>query len=111
MTTTLNLSNLQGDPSGLPDKNVVRQAQKNFSMNAWFWVLIKHLRIPYKIVEGKLVEASYTEAVKGLKNPPVMAIYWLTDQELITAGESAQKMTDALKIAEQEKMKLEPFKK
>ncbi len=111
MTTVIGLGNLKGDPSGLPDKNVVREAQKNFSMNAKFWVLIKHFRIPYKIVDGKLIEASYTESVKGLKTPPTMDIFWLTDQELASAGESAEKLAEALLIAQEEKMKLEPFKK
>lgn len=111
METIITSGNLNGDSSGLPDREVVRQAQKNLSMNAKFWVLIKHNRIPYKIVDTKLVEASYTESVKGLKDTFFQTkIYWLTDDEVTRIQGAFNVEDEALKTSEAAKYNIDLFK-
>lgn len=111
-TTKLTSGNLTGlNNQGLPDRMAVTQAQKAFSMNAKFWVLIKNGRIPYKIENGKLIEATYSEVVKSFHKPPVMVLYWMTDEEVSGAQVSAEALDKALKIAGEETEKLNTFRK
>ncbi len=111
MDTVITKGNLEGDSSGLPDREVVRQAIKNLSMNAKFWALIKLNRIPYKMVAEKLVEASYTEAAKGLKDLPLQSkIFWLTDQEVKRSQDFPVHATEIMQSAEAAKWALEIFK-
>lgn len=108
-TTNENSTGLSDYAKDLATRSVVIQAQRNLSMNAKFWTLINHKRIPYKMLDGKLVEAGYTESVKQLKDPTLLpTIYWLTNGEYELAQTGGYNLSTALRSAENEKQKLIP---
>ncbi len=98
--------NLQGDGPVLPDKEIVRQAKAANFKHTKFWMLVHHLRFPYRNIGGQLMEATYLEVIKSFAGRLPEILFWLTDNEVKTANEHPGKLLDVLSNAAIEKNKL-----
>jgi hypothetical protein len=92
----------------LPDRVVVKEAQRQLCLSASFWAKIRAGNIPYTYnkTTGELKEATYNETI-AYTNKGVGEIYWVKDEDLPKV-EKALKETYALfeaAKANQEKLK------
>lgn len=77
MVTIVKLSEIAGNkPCNLPNKKIVKDAQKNFCLSPSFWIKIKEGKIPYVKKNNAFVEATYNQTIASLNNKPTVKIYW-----------------------------------
>jgi hypothetical protein len=87
---------IAGRKGTLPDRNIVREAQRNLCLSAAFWTRIKEGKIPYIFNREKsnLEEAGYADAMASLKSTSIDAVYWLTDKEYPQVNETLQNIAN-----------------
>jgi hypothetical protein len=66
----------------LPNRKIVKEAQRNLCMSPSFWNRIRKGDIPYIYNKdtGEFLEANYTETVSYL-NKGIGEVYWVSDEE------------------------------
>ena len=74
----------------LPNKKIVKEAQRQLCLSPSFWTKIKSGKIPYSYNKhtNELKEATYNEVFTYI-NKGAGEVYWITDEELA-------RVTDAL---------------
>lgn len=127
-STVVTSGELTGRTDTLPDRKIVREAQRTFCLSAEFWTRIKAGKIPYVFNKDKntLEEANYTETMAELKktksqvtgsatNVPVTYrekdIYWLTDSEYPQVNETLQNIASIDTMRKSYQQQIEQFKK
>lgn len=127
-STVMTLGEITGSSKGLPDRKIVREAQRAFCMSAEFWLRIKEGKIPYIFDRSKnnLEEASYTDTMSELKkNKSTVTgsatnvkvtyreadIYWLTDAEYPEVNETLQNIASIDTMKRSYQQQIEKFKK
>ena len=136
---TVSLGDINGSSTTLPDRAIIKAAQRNMCMSAAFWGNIKSGKFPYIFNQEKktLVEASYTETVNDLnkgkgntvnlkhllagtpaeneeKEKPLSMradkIYWVTDEEFPEANDIMKDIAATEELKQSYLQKIEKFK-
>lgn len=108
---TISIGDINGTSVSLPDKKIIKEAQRNKCMSAAFWVKIKSGKYPYVFDEEKksLVEASYVETMDHLKGKG--KIYWITDEEFPEANDTMKDIAATEELKQSYLKKVEKFTK
>lgn len=114
-TTIMTLGEITGSSSGLPDRKIVREAQRAFCMSAEFWSRIKEGKIPYTFDKNKnkLEELGYSDTMASLKGQyrGGSDVYWLTDAEYPEVNETLQNIAGIDTMKRSYQQQIEKFKK
>lgn len=111
--TTVTSGEITGRKSGLPERKIIREAQKAFCLSPKFWVRVKEGKFPYVFNKNSnnLEELGYADTMASLKGQYKGSdVYWLTDAEYPEVNETLQNIAgiDAMKRSYQEQ--IEKFK-
>jgi hypothetical protein len=108
---TITLGDINGTSTSLPDRPIIKVAQRNMCMSAAFWTNIKSGKFPYVFDEEKktLVEASYNETMDNLKGKG--KIYWITDEEFPEANDTMKDIAATEELKQSYLKKVEKFTK
>lgn len=108
---TITLGDINGTSTSLPDRPIIKVAQRNMCMSAAFWANIKSGKFPYVFDEEKktLVEASYNETMDNLKGKG--KIYWITDDEFPEANDTMKDIAATEELKQSYLKKVEKFTK
>jgi hypothetical protein len=138
-TLTITLGEVNGASQTLPDRKIIKDAQRNMCMSAAFWAQIKAGKIPYIFSKEKkeLTEATYTETVAYLnkskgttprlehmlagtpasEKPEVKPLthkadqlYWLTDEEYPAVNKTLQNIDNISVMKQSYLEQIEKFK-
>ena len=106
------MGDITGRSQDLPDRKIIKEAQRAMCMSAEFWVRIKANKIPYVFDKEKkeLVEASYTETMASLKEKKT-DIYWLTDEEYPEVNKTTQNIDNIGTMKQSYQEQIEKYKK
>lgn len=109
---TITLGDINGTSTSLPDRPIIKVAQRNMCMSAAFWANIKSGKFPYVFNEEKktLVEASYNETMDNL-NKSKGIVYWITDEEFPEVNETMKDIAATEELRQSYLKKIEKFKK
>jgi len=110
-TTIITMGDITGRSQTLPDRKIIKEAQRNMCMSASFWVKIKAGKIPYIFDKEKkeLVESSYTETMTSLKEKK-SDIYWLTDEEYPEVNKTAKNIDNISAMKQSYQEEIEKYK-
>lgn len=110
-TATITLGDINGTSTSLPDRPIIKVAQRNMCMSAAFWTNIKSGKFPYVFDEEKktLVEASYNETMDNLKGKG--KVYWITDEEFPEANDTMKDIAATEELKQSYLKKVEKFTK
>ena len=109
---TVSLGDINGSSTTLPDKAIIKAAQRNMCMSAAFWANIKSGKFPYIFNEEKksLVEASYNETIDSL-NKGKGKVYWVTDEEFPEANDIMKDIAATEELKQSYLQKIQKFNK
>lgn len=116
--TIITLGDITGKSSVLPDRKIIKDAQKNMCLSAAFWAKIKAGKIPYTFDKDKkeLVEAGYTETAASLKEEPKKSdiysvVYWITDEQYPAVNKTLQNINKMNTMKQSFQDQIEKYKK
>ena len=126
-STITTFGQITGSSKGLPDRKIVREAQRNFCLSAEFWARIKEGKIPYTFNKNSntLEEAGYSETISELKKNRSSVrgsaenvvvsyrekdLYWLTDEEYPMVNETLQNIASIDTMKKSYQQQIEKFK-
>lgn len=110
-TTIITIGDINGTTQELPNKAIIKDAQRNACMSASFWTQIKMGKIPYVFSKDKneLIEATYSETVAYMNNNKGQ-LYWVTDSEYPELNEITKNAEAAEELKQSYLQKIEKFK-
>lgn len=110
-TTTITLGDINGTTQELPNKAIIKDAQRNMCMSAFFWTQIKDGKIPYVFSKEKneLIEATYSETVAYMNNNKGQ-LYWVTDAGYPDLNEIMKNVAAAEELKQSYLQKIDKFK-
>ena len=116
--TIITLGDITGRSSVLPNRQIIKDAQKNKCLSAAFWAKIKAGKIPYTFDKEKkeLVEATYTETATSLKEEPKKSdiysvVFWITDEQYPAVNKTLQNINKINTMKQSYHEQIEKFKK
>ena len=110
-TTVISIGGITGKSHELPDRKIIKDAQKNMCMSAAFWTKIKAGKIPYAFNKDQreLIEATYTETVAYMNNGKG-EIYWLTDEEYPEVNKTVKNIDNINAMKQSYQEEIEKYK-
>ena len=107
----ITMGDITGTSQTLPDRKIIKEAQKAMCMSAGFWVKIKAGKIPYAFdkEKGELTEASYTQTMDSLKGKG--EIYWLTDEEYPAVNKTVKNIDNINAMKQSYQEEIDKYKK
>lgn len=112
-TAIITMGDITGRSQDLPDRKIIKEAQRAMCMSAEFWVKIKANKIPYVFDKEKneLTEANYSDSMASLKGQFRGDVYWLTDEEYPDVNKTMQNISNISAMKQSYQEQIEKFKK
>ena len=115
-TAIVTSGEITGSKTGtLPDRKIVREAQRAFCLSPEFWLRVKEGKIPYVFNKqsNNLEELGYTDTMASLKGQYRGSgdVYWLTDAEYPEVNETLQNISGIETMKRSYQQQIEKFKK